>query len=104
MKKIFAVALSVALVGITPTFASAAKPCSPGMTTIKSGTLYKCKKKGKKTVWVKKGQCDKNYSSPCIPVTTRDLDCADVNGPVYVVQKGIDPHGFDADQNGKGCE
>jgi hypothetical protein len=31
-----------------------------------------------------------------------DLDCADIDGPVIVV--GRDPHGFDGDGDGVGCE
>jgi hypothetical protein len=31
-----------------------------------------------------------------------DLDCADLSGPLYV--GGSDPHGFDADNDGIGCE
>ena len=33
---------------------------------------------------------------------TRDLDCSDFNGPVYV--GSYDPHGLDADNDGVGCE
>jgi hypothetical protein len=31
-----------------------------------------------------------------------DLDCADIDGPVYVIAG--DPHGFDGDGDGVGCE
>lgn len=46
--------------------------------------------------------CDPNYEGPCIPLVSYDLDCSDVNGPVYVV--GTDIHGFDRDRDGIGCE
>jgi hypothetical protein len=46
--------------------------------------------------------CDPNYSGGCVPNVPYDLDCADINGPVYVV--GRDPHGFDGDGDGVGCE
>lgn len=46
--------------------------------------------------------CDPNYEGPCIPLVSYDLDCPDVNGPVYVV--GTDIHGFDRDRDGVGCE
>lgn len=46
--------------------------------------------------------CDPNYSGACVPNVPYDLDCADINGPVYVV--GRDPHGFDGDGDGVGCE
>ena len=47
------------------------------------------------------GGCAPGYS-PCIPPYPPDLDCADVNGPIYVT--GSDPHGLDADGDGVGCE
>jgi hypothetical protein len=31
-----------------------------------------------------------------------DLDCADVDGPVYVT--GADPNGLDREHDGVGCE
>jgi hypothetical protein len=46
--------------------------------------------------------CDSNYSGTCVPVASYDLDCADISGSVDVV--GSDPHGFDADGDGYGCE
>lgn len=45
--------------------------------------------------------CAAGYS-PCIPPYPPDLDCADVNGPIYVT--GSDPHGLDADNDGVACE
>lgn len=46
--------------------------------------------------------CDPNYEGACVPNVPYDLDCADIDGPVYVV--GSDPHGFDGDNDGVGCE
>ena len=34
--------------------------------------------------------------------TFGDLDCEDINGPVII--RGSDPHGFDGDGDGIGCE
>lgn len=45
--------------------------------------------------------CDTNYS-PCVPKSSYDLDCADIGFSVVV--KGSDPHGFDGDGDGYGCE
>jgi endonuclease YncB( thermonuclease family) len=45
--------------------------------------------------------CASGYS-PCIPSYPPDLDCADVDGPIYVT--GSDPHGLDADNDGVACE
>lgn len=47
------------------------------------------------------GNCAPGYK-PCIPPYPPDLDCADVNGPIYVT--GSDPHGLDADGDGVACE
>ena len=46
--------------------------------------------------------CDPNYEGGCIPLVNYDLDCPDINGPIYVV--GTDIHRFDRDKNGVGCE
>ena len=45
--------------------------------------------------------CDPGYD-PCIPPYPPDLDCSDVDGPIRVL--GDDPHGFDADGDGIGCD
>jgi endonuclease YncB( thermonuclease family) len=45
--------------------------------------------------------CAPGYS-PCIAAYPPDLDCADVDGPIYVT--GSDPHGLDADNDGVACE
>lgn len=47
------------------------------------------------------GGCAPGYS-PCIPPYPPDVDCGDVNGPIYVT--GPDPHGLDADGDGIACE
>jgi hypothetical protein len=39
---------------------------------------------------------------PCVPPYPPDVDCSDVQGPVYVT--GPDPHGLDADHDGVACE
>lgn len=48
------------------------------------------------------GNCDSNYSGTCVPVVSYDLNCDDIGGSVKVV--GSDPHGFDGDGDGYGCE
>ena len=45
--------------------------------------------------------CAAGYS-PCVPPYPPDLDCADVDGPITIT--GDDPHGFDADGDGIGCD
>lgn len=46
-------------------------------------------------------QCAPGYR-PCVPPYPPDVDCADVDGPIYVT--GPDPHGLDADGDGVACE
>lgn len=45
--------------------------------------------------------CDPNYSG-CVPDVEYDLDCSDIQEEVEVY--GDDPHGFDRDGDGYGCE
>lgn len=48
-----------------------------------------------------KSNCDPNYD-PCVPNVSYDLDCPDIGFSVNVI--GSDPHGFDRDRDGYGCE
>lgn len=49
------------------------------------------------------GACDPSYPDYCIPPPPPDLDCADMaRKPFRVV--GSDPHRFDRDGDGLGCE
>ncbi len=47
--------------------------------------------------------CDPAYPDFCIPPAPPELTCADVDGVEFTVL-APDPHGFDADGNGIGCE
>ena len=47
--------------------------------------------------------CDPSYPDFCIPPPPPDKDCDDVNGSNFTVV-GNDPHGFDSDNDGVGCE
>ena len=47
------------------------------------------------------GACAPGYD-PCIPPYPPDVNCPDVDGPIYVT--GSDPHGLDADNDGVACE
>lgn len=49
------------------------------------------------------GSCDPSYPSVCIPPYPPDLDCGDVPYTNFAVS-GSDPHGFDGDSDGIGCE
>jgi|SRR5262245_53496289 hypothetical protein len=48
-------------------------------------------------------QCDPSYPEVCIPSPPPDLDCPDVPYRRFRVI-GADPHGFDRDRDGIGCE
>lgn len=47
--------------------------------------------------------CDPNYPSVCIPNVSYDLNCSDIEFRNFAVQPP-DPHGFDRDRDGIGCE
>lgn len=47
--------------------------------------------------------CDPSYPTVCIPSPPPDLDCADVKARRFRVV-GVDPHHFDGDGDGLGCE
>jgi len=46
--------------------------------------------------------CDPCYPSVCIPKVSHDLDCKDI--PYCRFRVTCDPHGFDGDHDGIGCE
>jgi micrococcal nuclease len=47
--------------------------------------------------------CDPSYPTVCIPSPPPDLDCADIPHRNFTVV-GADPHRFDGDGDGIGCE
>jgi len=49
------------------------------------------------------GNCDPSYPDVCIPPSPPDLDCGDVSFRRFRVLEP-DPHQFDGDHNGVGCE
>jgi hypothetical protein len=50
-----------------------------------------------------KNACDSSYPDMCIPVYPPDLDCDEIIYSNFTVI-GSDPHGFDRDKDGIGCE
>jgi hypothetical protein len=51
--------------------------------------------------------CHSSYPSVCIPPPPPDLDCAQIpyrNFPVIYTVPNPDPHNFDSDRDGIGCE
>jgi len=50
------------------------------------------------------GRCHPGYPDGCIPAGPPDLDCPDIGRKVRVDQSRGDPHRFDADRDGWGCE
>jgi hypothetical protein len=47
--------------------------------------------------------CDSSYPDVCIAVYPPDLDCGEIRYANFRVE-GSDPHGFDRDNDGIGCE
>jgi len=54
-------------------------------------------------VYSQTGDCDPAYPDVCIASTPPDLNCADVPDKGFTVLSP-DPHGFDRDGDGVGCE
>jgi micrococcal nuclease len=50
-----------------------------------------------------RASCDPSYPTVCIPPPPPDLDCADVPHSNFAV-RGADPHRFDGEGDGVGCE
>jgi len=57
----------------------------------------------KSKVTVTENDCDPSYPDFCIPPYPPDLDCGEINYSNFRVI-GSDPHGFDGDNDGIGCE
>ena len=51
----------------------------------------------------KQGNCDPAYPTICIPSPPPDLDCGEIPYKNFKVA-GSDPHRFDGDKDGIGCE
>ncbi|MGH9003335.1 MAG: thermonuclease family protein, partial [Acidimicrobiia bacterium] len=49
------------------------------------------------------GACDASYPDVCIPPGPPDLDCGEISHRRFRVV-GSDPHRFDSDHDGVGCE
>lgn len=47
--------------------------------------------------------CDSSYPDICIPSPPPDLNCGDISDKRFIVIPP-DPHGFDRDKDGIGCE
>jgi micrococcal nuclease len=59
--------------------------------------------KSKRPTPARSGRCDSSYPTVCIPPPPPDLDCGDIRYHDFVV-RSPDPHGFDGDADGRGCE
>ena len=58
------------------------------------------------TAWIAAdggGDCDDSYAGVCIPAYPPDLDCGEITERNFAVV-GSDPHGFDREGDGIGCE
>jgi micrococcal nuclease len=49
------------------------------------------------------GKCDPSYPTVCIPPPPPDLDCDEIPHEAFRV-RAPDPHGFDGNHDGTGCE
>ncbi len=53
---------------------------------------------------VEETECDPSYPGVCIPPPPPDFNCGDEGVPENFAVSGSDPHSFDADNDGIGCE
>lgn len=53
---------------------------------------------------LREDDCHASYPDFCIPPPPPDLNCADISGPKPFRVVGSDPHRFDTDNDGIGCE
>jgi micrococcal nuclease len=62
---------------------------------------------GDRSVTATFGHCAASYPTVCIPPPPPDLDCGDITYRNFTVLYNVpdpDPHGFDGDNDGVGCE
>ena len=55
------------------------------------------------TTTTARANCSSSYPDFCIPPPPPDLDCGDIGAKGFTV-RSPDPHGFDGDSDGVGCE
>ncbi|MEX1046193.1 MAG: thermonuclease family protein [Actinomycetota bacterium] len=67
------------------------------------GLWHACRDGGGQNKPKTSGGCDRSYPAVCIPPPPPDLDCDDVKAHRFRV-RGSDPHYFDGDRDGVGCE
>lgn len=54
-------------------------------------------------IQAQQGNCDPSYPDLCLAPPPPDLNCGDISARNFQVV-GSDPHGFDRDKDGVGCE
>jgi hypothetical protein len=79
---------------VSSTFAPLPPPLGPKVTTARS----------RSRVTTKESLCDPAYPTVCIASPPPDLDCGDIPFRRFKVVQHPDPHRFDPDGNGIGCE
>jgi hypothetical protein len=95
--------VKTAVLGITarPTTTTTRPPTTT--TTRPATTTTTAKVTTTTTTPVQTASCDSHYPDHCIPAAPPDLDCPDIRYTNFRVVGG-DPHRFDADKDGIGCE
>ena len=75
----------------------------PGTVSIPTGRSKRTRRTRRLRSLVPGSGCDPSYPTVCIPPYPPDIDCDDVPAKGFKVI-GTDPHGFDGDRDGVGCE
>lgn len=91
------------VVDTTTTMATTTTAPPTTTTTVTVTTTTSTTTTAPTTTTTSAGNCDPSYPDVCIPPAPPDLDCGEISFRRFRVT-GSDPHGFDGDGDGIGCE
>ncbi|TVU55431.1 MAG: calcium-binding protein [Arthrospira sp. PLM2.Bin9] len=96
---IIGVIMAVTFLVVPPVVAATGVPGNPTTKPIGNQTAQTATKTTDNSL----AKCDPSYPDICIPPYPPDLNCKDISDRKFRVT-GSDPHKFDRDRDGIGCE